>query len=95
MTLRNRYHRRPNKIDEEIDLRRQTKKKIDNTEKLKEEVVKEWEFKNLEILKNLNYAMYDEIVKTELELKKLRISKKSINFFKKLIIPKKHLHFVL
>ena len=95
MTLRNRYHRRPNKIDEEIDLRRQTKKKIDNTEKLKEEVVKEWEFKNLEILKDLNYAMYDEIVKTELELKKLRISKKSINFFKKLIIPKKYLHFIL
>ena len=27
-TLRNRYHRRPNSIEEEIDLRRQTKKKI-------------------------------------------------------------------
>ena len=37
-TLRNRYHRRPNSIEEEIDLRRQTKKKIDNIEILKKDV---------------------------------------------------------
>ena len=91
MTLRTRYHRRPNKIDEEIDLRRETKKKIDSIEKLKEKVVIEWEFKNFEILKNLNYAIYDEIdeiAKIELELDGLGVLKKSINFSKKSIIPK-------
>ena len=59
--------------------------------------MKEWEFKNLEILKDLNYAMYDEIdeiAKIELKLKRLGISKKSINFFKKSIILKKHLRLV-
>ena len=30
ITLRNRFLERPNNIEEEIDLRRQTKKKIDN-----------------------------------------------------------------
>ena len=35
-TLRNRFPGRPNKIKEEIDLRRQEKKKIDNIEELKE-----------------------------------------------------------
>ena len=44
-TLRNRFLVKPNKIEEEEgDLRRQTKKKIDNIEEVKEEV-KEWEFK--------------------------------------------------
>ena len=42
ITLRNKFFRRPNKtecssIEGKIDLRRQTKKKIDNIEKLKEE----------------------------------------------------------
>ena len=40
---------------------------------------------------DLNYAMYneiDEIAKVELKLKRLGVSKKSINFFKKSIIPK-------
>ena len=84
ITLRNRYHGRPNNIEEEIDLRRQTKKKTDNIEKLRKEVVKEWEFRYYKILKDLNYAMYDEIdkiAKTELELKGLEVLKKSINLF--------------
>ena len=34
MTLRNRFLLRPNNIEEEIELREQTKKKIDNIEKL-------------------------------------------------------------
>ena len=87
--LRNRFLGRPNKIrcnsiEEEIDLRRQTKKKIDNIEKLKEEV-KESEFKSVKILQDLNYEKYDEVVeiaKIELKLERLGISKKSINFFK-------------
>ena len=100
--LRNKFLGRPNKIEcnsieEEIDLRRQTKKKIDNIEKLKEEV-KEWDFKSVKILQDLNYAKNDEIdetAKIELKLKRLRVSKKSINFSEKSIIPKEHLPLVL
>ena len=103
MTLRNRFWKIPNNIEcnsieEEIDLRRQTKKKIYNIEKLEEEVVKEWEFKRVKILQDLNYAKNDEIVETakiELKLKRLRVSKKSINFLKNSIISKEHLHLVL
>ena len=97
VTLRNRFVGRPNNAEEEIDLRRQTKKKIDNIEELKEEV-KEWEFKTVRILQDLNYEKNDEIVdiaKIELELQRLGASKNSINFFKKSIIPKKYLHLVL
>ena len=64
---------RPNKTEEEIDLRRQTKKKIDNIEELKEEV-KEWEFKSVKILQDLNYEKYDEVVeiaKIESKLERL------------------------
>ena len=87
---------RPNKVEEQIDLRRQTKKKIDNIEELEEEV-KEWEFKGVKILQDLIHAKNDEIVeiaKIELKLERLGILKKSINFFKKSIIPKKYLHLV-
>ena len=54
--------------------------------------------KSVRILQDLNYEKDDEIfeiVKIELELEKLRISKKSINNFKKSVIPKKYLHLVL
>ena len=97
ITLRNRFLGRPNNIDEELDLRRQTKKKIDNIEELKEEV-NEWEFKSAKILQDLNYAKNDKIVETakiELKLKRLRASKKSIKFLKKSIIPKTYQHLVL
>ena len=60
--------------------------------------MKEWEFKSVKILQDLNFEKYDEVVeiaKIELKLERLGISKKSINFFKKSIIPKKHLHLVL
>ena len=97
ITLKNRFLGRSNKIEEERELRRQTKKKIDNIEELKEEV-KEWEFKSVTILQDLNYEKHDEIVeiaKIELKLERLGVSKQSIDSFKKLIIPKKYLHFVL
>ena len=97
MTLTNKFYERSNNVEEEIDLRRQTKKKLDNLEELKEEV-KEWEFKSVKKLQGLNYAKNDEIVeieKIELKLKRLRVSKESISFFKKSIIPKKCLHLVL
>ena len=52
MALRNKFLRRPsNSIEEEID----------NIEKLKEEV-KDWEFKSVKILQDLNYAKNDKIV---------------------------------
>ena len=73
--LKNRFWGRSNKTEEETDLRRQTKKRK----------VKEWEFKSVKILQDLKYAKNDEIVeiaKIELKLKRLRASKKSINFFK-------------
>ena len=97
ITLRNRFLGRPNNIEEELDLRRQTKKKIDNIEELKEEV-NEWEFKSAKMLQDLNYAKNDKIVETakiELKLKRLRASKKSIKFLKKSIIPKTYQHLVL
>ena len=73
------------KIEKEIDLRRQTKKKIDDIEELKEEAK---EFKSVKMLQDLNYEKNDEIfqiAKIELKLEKSRISKKSINIFKKSI----------
>ena len=82
-------------MEEEIELRKQTRKKIDNIEELKEEV-KEWEFKSVKILQDLNYEKDGEIVeiaKIETRLKELGISKKSIDAFKKLIIPKKYILF--
>ena len=54
ITQRNKYHGKLNNFKEEIDLRRQTKKKIDNIEELKEEV-KEWEFKTVRILQDLKF----------------------------------------
>ena len=66
MTLRNRFLGRPSKIEQEIDIRRKTKKKIDNIEKLKKEV-KEQEFISVKILQDLNYEKYDEVVKIALK----------------------------
>ena len=58
ITLRNRFLGKPNKIEEEIDFKRQTKTKVDNIEELKEGV-KEWEFKSVKILQDLNYEKND------------------------------------
>ena len=85
IALRNRFLGRLNSVEDKIDLRRQTKKKIDNIEELKEEV-KEWGFKSVKIVQVLNYAKNDEIVeiaRIKLKLQRLGASKKSINFFKK------------
>ena len=95
ITLKNRFLGKPNKIEEEI--RRHTKKKIDNLEELKEEV-QEWEFKSVKILQDLNYEKNDEIAEIaemDLKLERLEISKKSSDNFKKLSISKKYLHLVL
>ena len=63
-TLKNRFFERPNKSEEEIELEEQTKKNIGNIEELKKEV-KEWEFRSVKILQDLNYEKYDEIVEIE------------------------------
>ena len=87
VTLRNKFLGRPNNSIEE---------EIENIEELKEGV--KCEVKAPKMLQNLNYEKNDEIVeisKIELKLERLGISKKSINFFKKSIIPKKYLHLVL
>ena len=84
ITLKNKYWGRPKRDIEEIELREQIKKKIDNTEELKEEV-KEWEFKSVKMQQDLNYEKYDEVVeiaKIELKLERLGISKESIYSFK-------------
>ena len=91
-TLKNRFLGRPNKIEEETELREQTRKKIDNIEELKKEV-EEWEFKCVKILQDSNYEKHDEIAeiaKIEIRLEKLGISKESNDAFKKLIIPKEY-----
>ena len=68
-TLRNIFLVKPIRIEEEIELREQTRKKIDNIEEVKEKA-KGWEFKNVKILEDLNYKMYDEIVEiAKIELK--------------------------
>ena len=76
ITFGNEYCKRSEKdIEKEINLRRQRKNKIDNIEKLKEEL-KEWEFKSVKILQDLNYEKYDEVVeiaKVELKLERLGI----------------------
>ena len=87
MILRNKFlGRSSNSIEEEID----------NIEELKEDV--KWEVKGAEMLQDLNYEKNDEIVavaKIKLKLKRQGASKKSIDVFKKSIIPKKYLHLVL
>ena len=50
-TLKSRFRRRPNSIEEEIELRKQTRKKIDSIERLKTEV-EEWEFKSVKLLRD-------------------------------------------
>ena len=98
MTLRNRHLDRSSHIfnEEEIDLREQTKKKVNELEELKEGV-DGIEFQNVKTLEDLNFLKHKEvaaIAKIELELIKSGISKKLINFFKKSIIPRKYLHLV-
>ena len=76
-TLKNRFWVRLNRIEEEIELGLQTRRKIDNVEELKEEV-EESEFKSVKILQDLNYEKHDEIIeiaKIETRLEKLEISK--------------------
>ena len=95
ITLKNKYWGRSDKIEEEIDLRRQIKKKIDVIEELKGGV--ECEVKGAKTLQDLNYEKNDEIVeiaRIELKSERLGAPKKSINFFKKAIIPKEHLRLV-
>ena len=96
ITLESRFLGRPNKIKDEIELREQKKKNIDNIEILNVEM-KEREFKSVKILQGLYYKKWGEIFgleRIELRLERLWISRETTDNFKKLIIRKKYLHFV-
>ena len=99
MTLKNKHLGRLSHIikEEEIVVREQTKKKIDEIEELKEGV-DGIEFQSVKTLEDLNFLKHEEvaaIAEIEQKLKRFGISKEVINFFKKWIIPKKCLHLVL
>ena len=96
-TLRNRFRGRPNSIEEEIELRKQRRKKIDSIERLKTEV-EEWEFKSVKLLQDLNYEKGVEIAEIKriaIKLEALKTSKTIINVFEKLSIPGKYLYVIL
>ena len=86
MTLRNKYLDRLSYdiIEEEIDLREQAKKRINEIGELKENV--EWESKAAKMLQDLNYEKNDEIAaiaEIEQRLERSGISKELINYLKK------------
>ena len=96
-TLKVRFWGRSNSIEGEIELRKQTRKKIHNIERLKTEV-EEWEFKSVQLLQDLDYEKSVEIARIariEIRLEALGTSKTIINAFKKLINPKEYLYLVL
>ena len=96
-TLKIRFWGRSNSIEQEIELRKQKRKKIDNIKRLKKEV-KEWEFKSVKLLQDINYekgAKIVEINRIENRLEALGTSKAIINAYKKLIIPWKYLYLIL
>ena len=69
--LKNRFRGRSNSTEEEIELKKQTRKKIDNIERLKTEV-EEWDFKSVKLFQDLNYekgAEIAEIKSIEIKLK--------------------------
>ena len=59
-TLKNRFRGRPNSIEERIELRKQTRERIDYRDRLKTEVG-EWEFKSVKLLQDLNFEKEAEI----------------------------------
>ena len=86
MTLRNKHLGRSSHIikEEEIDLREQAKKKVDEIEALKEGVYIN-EFQCVKTLEDLNFLKHEEAAAiAEIEQKLIRsgISKKLINFLK-------------
>ena len=98
MTLRNKHLGKSSHIikEEEIDLKEQAKKRIDEIEELKEGV-DGIEFQSVKILEDLNFLKHEEaaaIAETEQKLIRSGILKELNNFFKKSIIPKKYLHLV-
>ena len=98
MTLRNKHLGKLSHIikEEELELREEAKKKIDEIEELKE-VVDEIELRSIKTLEDLNFLKHEEaaaIAKIELELIKSGISKEVISFLKKLTIPGTYLHLV-
>ena len=98
MTQRNKHLGRlsHNIKEEEINLREQTKKKIDEIEELKEER-DGIEFHCVKTLEDLHFLKHEEAAAiTDIKQKLIRfgILKKLVNFFKKSIILKRYLHLI-
>ena len=82
--------------EEEIDLREQTKKKVDETEELKEGV-DGIEFQSFKALEDLNILKHEEtaaIAEMEQKLIRFGILKELINFLERPIMLGKYLHLV-
>ena len=97
-TLRNKHLGRSSHIirEEEIDLRGEAKKKIEEIEELKEGLYVD-EPQGDNTLEDLNISKHEEaaaIAETEQKLVKFGIPKEPIIFLKKSIIPIKYLHLV-
>ena len=96
---------RPNSIDEELRLRKITRKKINEIEKLETEIkemkrlrIEAMELKSSKLLGDFNMEKrieIEEIMKIEMKLEKLKIPTTMINTIKKSIISEKCMHHIL
>ena len=91
-TTKNRFCERFYSIEEEMELRKITRKKVNTIERLETDLIEmeelkiEREFKLLVDLKFERGLEIDEIMETEIRLEKLKIPKRTINAIKKSII---------
>ena len=91
-TTKNRFCGRSESIEEEMELRKITRKKINTIERLETDLTKMGELKlkrEFKLVVDLNFEKgleIDEIMETEIRLEKLKIPKTTINAIKKSII---------
>ena len=96
---------RPNSIEEELRLRKITRKEINDIEKLETEIkemeelkIKKLEDKSSKLLGDLNMEKgfeIDRIKKIEIKLKKLKIPKTIVDTITESIISKKYMYHIL
>ena len=91
-TTKNRFCERSDSIEEEMELRKVARKKVNTIERLETDLIEmeeleiQREFKLLVDLKFERGLEIDEIMETEIRLEKLKIPKTTINAIKKSII---------
>ena len=105
VAIKNRFLGRPNSFKEELKLKKITRKKINEMEKLETEIkemkrlkIKATELKSSKLLSDLNIEKgleIEEIKEIEIGLEKLKIPKTTVNTIRKLIIPEKYMHHIL